>query len=131
MNARQPVVQVEGGRELRKALKHAEGDLADFKAAHVKVAEYVIRYADDSGLTPVKTGALQRTQRPQNIAGGAGIRVGNNRDVFYAPFVYDGTRHSRANPWLHKAAEASQDQWMAIYSDEVEDILGKAVKGLS
>lgn len=124
-----PMVEVDGGRELRKALKHAEGDLADFKAAHVKVAEFVIRYANESGLTPVKTGALRATQRAQNIAGGAGIRVGSKK-VFYAPFVYDGTRRSRANPWLHKAAEQSQDQWLDIYNREVETILAKAVAGM-
>lgn len=134
--AAQPVVEVEGAKELRKALKNAEGDLADFKEAHVKVAEFVIGYADTNGFTPVKTGALQSTQRAQNTGASAGIRVGGKSkatkaDVFYARMVYDGTRRSRANPWLHNAATASQDEWTAIYNDAVEDILAKAVRGLS
>lgn len=127
----QPVVQVEGGRELRKALKQAEGDLADFKEVHVRVAEFVIEHSNTHGFTPVRTGALKSTQRAQNTGASAGIRVGNNSKVFYAHMVYDGTRHSRANPWLHRAAEASQDEWMRIYDEAVEDILAKAVRGLA
>lgn len=126
-----PVVEVEGARELRKAYKQAAGDLTDFKAAHVKVAEFVIGYSDTHGFTPVKTGALQASQRAQNTGASAGIRAGNNGKVFYARMVYDGTRRSRPNPWLHKAAEASQDEWLAIYDDEVAGILAEAVRGLS
>lgn len=129
--AAQPVVEVEGAKELRKALKHAEGDLADFKEAHIRVAEFVIEYSDTNGFTPVKTGALQASQRAQRTGASAGIRAGNNGAVFYARMVYDGTRRARANPWLHRAAEASQEQWTAIYNDAVEDILAKAVRGLS
>lgn len=130
MNARQPVVEIEGGRELRKALKQAQGDLADFKAVHVQVAEHVIAYSDDHNFTPVRTGAMRDTQRAQKTGASAGIRVGSGK-VFYAPFVYDGTRTIPANPWLHKAAEASREEWEAIYADAVEDILAKAVKGMA
>ena len=126
----QPVVEVEGGRELRKALKNAQGDLKDFKDVHVRVAQFVIEHADTHGFTPVRTGAMQSTQRAQNTGASAGIRVGSSK-VNYAGFVYNGTRTIPANPWLARTAEASQEQWLEIYEAAVEDILAKAVRGLS
>ena len=127
--AQKPVIEVEGGRELRKALKAAGEDLSDFKEAHIQVAEFVIGYADTNGFTPVRTGALRDSQVAAKTGASAGIRFG--KGLRYAGFVYNGTRRIKANPWLHRTAEASKDEWLAIYDEAVADILGKAVRGLS
>lgn len=129
MASRAPVFSVEGGKELRRALKEAEGDLDDMKSAHVAVADFVIDFANSRGLTPVRTGAMRATQRAQKLGASAGIRVGSAR-VRYAPFVYYGTRKMPGNPWLQKAAVQSEEQWLAVYDRYVADALAKAVAAL-
>lgn len=118
-----PMITIEGGKELRAALKRIDGDLSDLKDAHLQVAAQVIQFANATGLTPVRTGRLKKSQRPQNLGASAGIRV----KQFYAPFVYFGTRSIRANPWLRTAAERSQHQWLPTYEAAVAAVVAKAV----
>ena len=138
-------ISISGGREFRRALKKAEGDLDDLKEAHAKVAAIVAEAA--KAIAPQRSGKLAGSIRPNAGQRYARVSVGNNRKtkagVPYAGPVHWGwptgspklpKKHrqisSRAwfiapNPFVVDAAQATEPQWTRLYLDALDDIVDK------
>jgi hypothetical protein len=125
---RAPVVQVEGARELRKALKKAGEDLGDLKALNAAIGNVVVAAA--RGKAPTRTGALAGSLRSANIVGGVTVRAGS-AGVPYAGPIHWGwpSRNIKAQPFVVEAAQTTEAEWVAMYEAEVDRILEK-VEGL-
>lgn len=141
-------IRITGGRELRRALRTAEGDLDDLKEAHAKVAAIVATAA--RAAAPVRTGKLAESIRPNAGQRYARVSVGNNRKsksgIPYAGPIHWGWPtgspklpaklqqiRSREwfiapNPFVVDAAQATEPQWSRIYLDAVDDIVDKIGK---
>lgn len=117
-------VRVEGLRELRKALKNAQKDYEDLKAAGLEAAEPVERQA--RVLVPKLTGALEGTLRSAGQASGAVVRAGFAR-VPYAGVIHFGwpARNISPNPFLYDALDQRRSDVIRIYQERINDISKK------
>lgn len=123
------VFQVKGGRELRRSLKAAEGNLDDLKAAHARAAAIVA--GRGRTVAPVgETGRLAATVRGSGTNTAANVRAGS-AGVPYAGVQEWGwpARHIPAQPYLVPAAQETEPEWLPAYQEEVQTILDR-VKGV-
>lgn len=129
--------RLEGGRQLRKALKEAGDDLSDLKAAHKRAADIVA--AASKGRVPTRTGRLQATIRPAGSNTAATIRAGTKR-IPYAACVHWGrmvwpsrevtpkpprTQHAAfvyPRLYISAAAQKTEPQWIVDYLKTVDEI---------
>lgn len=120
MSRRDPGLSVEGGRQLRAALKRAGIELRDLKAAHLQVAQLVASRAR----APVATGRLAASMRAAGTQSAAIVRAGG-ASVPYAGPIHWGwpDRHITAQPWIVEAAEATHDTWEGMYMHALEQII--------
>lgn len=120
MAGSQPVVSVDGLRQLRRDLKAAGVSLADLKDAHAQVAQLVLTRATP----PHRTGRLAGSQRGSGTQSSAIVRAGS-AGLPYAGPVHWGwpSRHITAQPWLYDAAVGSQDEWTGVYLAALEHII--------
>lgn len=138
-------IRIEGGRELRRALRTATGELDDLKTAHQKVARVVAEAA--RAAAPVRSGKLAGTIRPNAGQRYARVSVGNNRTtasgVRYAGPIHWGwpvgspklparLRNLKGrewviapNPFVTDAAERTEPTWSRIYMDALDDIIDR------
>jgi hypothetical protein len=138
-------IRISGGRELRRALRKAEGDLDDLKDAHLKVAQIVAEAA--KAAAPVKTGKLAASIRPNAGQRYARVSVGNNRStktgIAYAgpihwgwptgsPKLPEKLRQIRGrewfiapNPFVVDVAQRTEPVWTQTYLDALDDIVDK------
>jgi hypothetical protein len=116
--------RVEGARELRRALKQAGEDLEDLKDANQAAAKIVLAEADRG--VPRKSGALARSGRTNRAAGKANVLYGNARVPYAPPIHWGWAAHGiEPNPWVSRAALASQPEWLGEYSKAVQRVLDK------
>jgi HK97 gp10 family phage protein len=113
-------VRVEGLSKLTRALRKAGVDVKDMKAANAKVANVVVHHAVP--ITPHDTGALAGSIRPAQRQSGAVVRAGGG-SIRYAKFVEYGTSKMRARPYLYRAAEEAQPQWIEVYDTELQRLM--------
>lgn len=115
-------LEVRGARELRRGLKAAGDDLADLKDVNGAVATLVAWRGQASA--PRRSGTLSRSVRGNRAAGKATVLAGTAR-VPYAPAIHWGwpRRHIDANPWLSRAAQATEPQWTQLYLEGVQHVL--------
>lgn len=71
-----PLLEVQGARALRTAIKQAENELADLKAIHKRIATLVATAAAQAA--PRRTGKLAFSHRPSGTKTRASILVGGN-----------------------------------------------------
>ncbi len=138
-------ISISGGRELRRALRKAEGDLDDLKEAHLKVSQIVANAA--KAAAPVKTGKLANSVRPNAGQRYARVSVGNNRKtktgVPYAGPIHWGwptgsqklpkklrdfsgrTWFITENPFVIDAAQRTEPVWTRVYLEAIDDIVDK------
>ncbi|MFE3071777.1 hypothetical protein [Streptomyces sp. NPDC059247] len=104
------VVQVEGGRELRRRLRRIEGGLDDLRDAHRWVADYVGTMA--RAQAPRRTGALAATERDSGTRTMSTVRYGRASVPYAGPIHYGWpARHIAPTPWVITAAQASEGVW--------------------
>lgn len=116
---RRPVVEVENGREFRRALRRAEVDLAELKDAHQAAGQVVIAAAVPRA--PRRTGKLAGGHRASRAQARARVTVAA---VYAGPIHYGWTaRNIAPQPWLLEAAVSSEPQWLPVYEADVERIL--------
>jgi IS5 family transposase len=120
----QPIVRVEGARELRATLKRAGAEMKDFTAAHREVS--VIVAGAGATRAPRQTGRLASSIRPggtktQAIARGGGARVP------YANPIHWGwpRRNIRPSLFLTTAAKDTEEQWVEVYHGRLLQIIQK------
>ncbi len=120
-------IQIEGLRELRRALR-AYGDEATdgLRAAHKDAAEVVERRADS--LAPVRSGTLQGTLRSSGTLTAGRVRLGYAR-VPYAGPIHFGTPNTRGrpanirpNPFLYDALDDRRQQVIDVFFDRLEAV---------
>jgi HK97 gp10 family phage protein len=115
-------VRIEGLNKLTRALRKSGVEVKDMKAANARVANVVVRHAQP--ITPHDTGALAGSIRPAQRQSGAIVRAGGGK-IRYAKFVEYGTSKMRARPYLYRAAEEAQPQWVAVYEAELEQLMNQ------
>lgn len=122
-------IRVEGANELRRTMRRAGEDLGDLKEAHAEAAGIAGRRAQ--GDTPRKSGRLAAKVRWAASNTSATIRAGNNTTVRYAGAIHWGwrRRNIKPQPWITEAAQATEPEWSAAYTNAVETILGR-IKGV-
>jgi hypothetical protein len=124
--AGQPIVRVEGARELRKALKSVEGGLADLKATHNKIAQVVVP-AGKSGV-PRRTGRLADSIRGTGTKTASIVRAGGAR-VPYANPIHWGwpARNIKGQPFLSDAGKETEPVWTEIYAHDTQALIDRAI----
>ena len=127
-------VRVQGAAQLRRALKKAGADLGDLTAAHKQAATLVATAA--RAFAPHRTGALAGTVRAGATRKTGVVRAGF-KAVPYAGPVHWGwpSRPNKArrwrggpirpNPFMARAMDATQAQWVPVYETAIDKILTK------
>ncbi len=117
-----PKVQVQGGAELRRALRRMGNDLSDLKAVHREAADKVVGEA--KARVPVVSGEL-----------GASIRAGATKTrgyvaagkklVPYAGPIHFGwpARNIEAQPFLYDALDDRREQITTLYERRVGELV--------
>lgn len=116
-------VEVEGARELRRALKRLDGNLADLRDVHRDAAELVRQEA--ASLVPVLTGRLRSTLRVSARNVQAAVLAGGRSMVPYAGPIHFGwhARNIEPQPFLYDAADARRDEVRDTYERRVASLI--------
>lgn len=119
-----PVVRVEGVRQLRTALRRADGDLSDFRQANAEAA--AIASSASGTRVPRRTGRLAASIRPGATQTQAIVRAGGS-SVPYAQVIHWGwpARHIRPQPFITDGAQASEPAWFPAYVKALDRILAR------
>jgi hypothetical protein len=121
--AETPGIRVDGARQLRRSMRRAGLDLEDLKATHARIAGMVA--TTGKSYAPRRSGRLAASIRPSGTKTAAIVRAGYARVPYAHPIHWGWPRRGiRANPWLSRAAQSSEPAWLAIYTREVDRILG-------
>lgn len=117
-----PVVRVEGGRQLRAALRDMEGGLVDLRKANAEAATVAARAG--AGEAPRRSGQLAASIRPGATQSAAIVRAGSAR-VPYAGVIEYGwaARHIAPHPFLRTGAEHTQTAWLAVYRRAIDRLI--------
>jgi hypothetical protein len=115
-------LDIQGDKELEKALRQAASDLTELKQANSDTSQIVTAAA--RGRAPRRTGRLAASGSPSRDAKGAGTTF----TVPYANPIHWGWRARRIKPqpFAQTAAEATQPSWLKKYEDNIQDIIRKA-----
>lgn len=123
-----PLLEVQGGRELRRTLKAAGNDLSDLKEAHRDVADIVAPAARAEA--PIgSTGRLAGSVRGSGAAASSTIRAGR-ASVPYAGPIHWGWpgRNIEPNPFIVRGAEQTEPRWTDTFRRAIERIVNR-IKG--
>jgi len=115
---------VRGGEQLERTMRQAGEQLEDLAAVNRRVGDLVLGRARPR--TPVRSGRLVAS-----LSADAGTeRVEMGSSLVYAGPIHNGwpAHNIRANPFLTDAARSSEDQWVGLYFDELQDAIA-GVKG--
>lgn len=122
--AARPLAQVEGVRQFRSAMRRAGDDLADFKDANGRVADYVTSRVIVA--MPRKTGRLAATVRGSGTKTQAVVRAGR-ASVPYAGVITYGwpARHIKAQPVILDVAHGTEEHWTGLYLNAIQEIIDR------
>ena len=117
-------VEVQGAKELRRAFKRMDGNLADLREVHRDTAELVSSTART--LVPVRTGTLRHTIRESARNIGSAVVAGRAGLVPYAGPIHFGwrARNIEPQPFLYDALDKRRDDVIGAYQRGV----GKLIK---
>lgn len=131
--AKNPLIEIEGGRELRSSMRRAGIDMQNMRDAHAvvaRVAEGGIR-----AKAPKVTGGMASTIRSSGTVTNAVVRAGFKSRPYAGPNNWGwpaaagGIRGSFGGEhWMYAGARATENQWVAVYADEVQKISNQ-IKG--
>lgn len=131
--ANNPLITIEGGRELRASMKRAGVDMQRMKDAHAVVARVAQR-----GITakaPKVTGGMASTIRSSGTTTNAVVRAGFKSRPYAGPNNWGwpaaagGIRGAYGGDhWMYAGARATEPKWVAVYADEVQKI-SNTIKG--
>ena len=121
----EPKAKIVGADRVAETLHAAGGKLGDLTSAGGKVGELVAAAA--RAAAPRLTGALAAST--QGFTDGK-TTAGVSSDLVYAPVIHNGwSGHNiDSNPYITRAFESTEDQWLKVYRGQVDDIAG-TVKG--
>lgn len=119
-----PSVDIEGMRELRRALKDIEGGVADLKSTHKAAAEVVEKRALD--LVPRRTGSLAGTLRSTGQARTGVVRAGFARVPYAGPIHFGWPRRNISpQPFLYDALDDRRTEVVDVYIDRLQALINK------
>ena len=131
--ANDPLITVEGGRQLRATMRAAGIDMGRMKDAHAATARVAQR-----GITakaPKVTGGMASTIRSSGTMSYAVVRAGFKSRPYAGPNNWGwpssegGIRGSfGGDHWMYAGARATESAWVAVYADEVQKI-SNTIKG--
>lgn len=121
-------IEVFGDRRFVATMRAAGVDVKQLKDAHRAAASIAAGAAATAA--PKRTGRLAGTVRV-GATQRAGIVRAGRKSVPYANPIHWGwpARGIKANPWMSRAAQASEPAWLRVYMDHVEDIIDR-VEGI-
>ena len=123
-------LKIEGGKELRRTMKQAGGDMKDLSAANRAAASIVAAAAKNTTpVGPPERGHIKTTVRAGATQRAGVVRVGNQR-LPYGGSIHWGwpARGIKARPWVSQAAQATESRWVDLYWDKLNQSLNK-IKG--
>lgn len=130
--SRGAAIEVQGAAQLRRTLKAAGNDLADFTAANAEVAAMVARAATGTaprGPSGRLAGSIRGNKakaRATVLAGGASVRYANAIHWGTGPRAgLRGPHNIRPRPWLWQAAQDNEAKVTEFYLRRLEAIVGK------
>jgi hypothetical protein len=119
--------KVVGAAQLRRTLKAAGADLKDMTKVHRDVGQVILPEAKRlAPLGPPQNGHIRDSIRVGATRRATIIRAGNKRQP-YGPVRHWGwhRRGIRPNPWISRAAQATESRWVQVYFAGVEAIVRK------
>lgn len=120
----EPIVRVEGVRQLRRALSAAGDDLADFREANAAAA--AIAAAAGRSQAPHRSGRLVASVRSSGTKTQAVIRAGGARIPYAGPIHWGWQRrHITAQPFLSAGAQGSEPSWLPVYTAAIDRIVAR------
>ena len=122
---RRAAVEVEGARQLRKALTELGDDAVDdLKAVNMEGVDVVL--AEALTRVPVRSGRLYETVRGSATKTRGTIRAGFKK-VPYAGPVHFGwpARNIEPNLFLYDAIDERRDEVIAVYKDNIDKLMKK------
>lgn len=124
--SRGTVMEVEGGRELRAALKGIEGGIKDLKATHAKIAHAVSPVAQREA--PHVSGALAASIRGTGTASAAIVRAGGSKVPYGGPIHWGWpARNIMPNPFLANAGKSTEPAWVKVYESDIQRLMDTQV----
>lgn len=115
-------IEVDGARELRRALRQVEDGVSDLKTVHASTARIVEQRAEQ--LTPVRSGLLRSTVRSTGQASGGVIRAGYARVPYAGPIHFGWrARNIRPQPFLYDALDERRTQVFDAYRKQVDALI--------
>jgi len=124
-DTRMGAAQIEGLREVQKALRDMGGDLLnEMKSTHLKAAEIVVEGA--KRIAPVRTGRMAASIRAAAVRTGGRVRVGN-ASVPYAGPIHFGwpERRIKPQPFVYDALDPRRAEVANIYADRLNYLVVK------
>lgn len=119
-----PVVRVEGLRDLSRAMRRADADLAELKDANARAAAYVAAVA--AARAPHRTGRLAASVRGNRAQGAAVVRGGGARVPYAGPIHWGWpARKIAARTFVVDAARDTESTWLGFYQQDLEKIIDK------
>ena len=119
-----PEIEVEGARQLKRALRQVEGGTSDLKEIHAKAAKIVEGAA--LPLVPRRSGRLADTLRSSGIASGGVVRAGFAKVPYAGPIHFGwAARNISPQPFLYDALDARRGEVIAAYEDNVKKLIKK------
>ena len=123
--AKRAAIEVEGARQLRKALAQVGDDAVnDLKVVNMEGVEVVLEEA--LARVPVRSGLLKETIRGSATKTRGTIRAGFKK-VPYAGPVHFGWPAKRIQPnlFLYDAIDHRRDEVIAVYNDNIDKLIKK------
>jgi len=113
--------KLDGFSQLSSSLHSAADDLAHMDRANAVASDIVT--ADARGRAPRLTGALAASIAAAPESDGAAVVA----TVAYAGVIEFGSprRNIAAQPYMRPAVEATEQQYMTTYTDEVQTVLNR------
>lgn len=125
--ANNPLISVEGGRELRASMRRAGMDMQEMRAAHAKTAK--VAEAGITAKAPKVSGGMAGTIRSSGTVSSAVVRAGFKSRPYAGPNNWGwpagagGIRGSFGGEhWMYAGARATESAWVAVYAAEVQKI---------
>lgn len=120
-------ITVSGAKQLRSSLKRAGADMSDFTDLNRQVANIVLPVAKATApIGPPKNGHIRDTIRIGATRNQAIIRVGDAKHP-YGPAIHWGwfRHHIKPDPWVTRAARATEPSWSEVYFAGLTKIIEK------
>jgi HK97 gp10 family phage protein len=115
--------EIEGLREVQKALRDLSDDLKDeMKSTHFEAAEIVVDGA--KRIAPFRTGQLAKSIRAAAVRTGGRVRVGS-ADVPYAGPIHFGwpKRLIKPQPFIYDALDPRRGEVASIYAERISGLI--------